>query len=258
MGKQGKIIALIGALIAPGCAFADAVMITGSTGITVPEKSSGGRYFGLKGREDLGSRLRENVIQYWTPSLGGLRARIAYAGNREAAHSAGVDTANDLSFSLDYKLGEASAFVGGESGWGGNPFGLASSDAHVGAAYAFSSGTHFGLGYGQLRYNFSPAGAPSFNSPAKGTIQMSDWYLSLVQDVGASGHLRFSFTQADNGNAGQGAANQLSFGYGQALSNRTEIYALYTRTNNTYNFATNPFGLGVGSSIFGLGLKHSF
>ncbi|HQT26781.1 MAG TPA: porin, partial [Burkholderiales bacterium] len=244
--------------IAPGGAFADAVMITGGTGITVPEKAAGTAYFGLKGRDDLVSRLRDNVIQYWTPNFDGLRAGIAYAGNHDSASLAGVGTASDLSFLLDYKLGAVSAFVGGESGWGGNPFGIASSDTHVGAAYEFSTGTHFGLGYGQLRYNFSAAGAPSFNSPAKGNVQMNDWYLSLVQDVGSSGHLRFSFTQADNGNAGQGAANQLSLGYGQALSDRTEIYALYTKTNNTYNFGTNPFGLGMGSSIFGLGLKHSF
>lgn len=262
MGKHGIIIALVGALAAPGVSFADDVTITGDTGITVPRgafETDQSAYFGLKGQEDLFSRLRDKVVQYWTPNFNGMNARIAYAGGRDTASLFGGDnTANNLSFSLDYKLGGASAFVGGESGWGGNPFGLARSDVHVGAAYGFSTGTHFGLGYGQLRYNFSAAGTGSYSTPAKAGVQMNDWYLSLVQDVGSSGHIRFAFTQADNGNTGQGAANQFSLGYGQALSGRTEIYALYTRTNNIYNFATNPFGLGAGSNLLGLGLKHSF
>ncbi len=260
MEKKSTAFAFFVAVMVPGPAFADAVRITGDTGVTVPDgafESEDSAYFGLKGQDDLSSRLRGRVLQYWTPNFEGLNAGIKYASDRDAARLLGNGAvANDLSFSLEYKFGKASAFVGSESGWGGNPFGLAHSDVHMGAAYGFSTGTRFGLGYGQSRYNFSPSESGSFDTLAKGGVQMNDWYLSLVQDVGSSGHIRFSFSQADNVN--QGTANQLSLGYGQALSKQTEVYALYTRTNNIYNFATNPFGLGVGSSIFGLALKHSF
>ena len=136
-------------LAAPTLVFADSLSITGSTGVTVPGGS--GAYFGLK-RDDLSSRLAGRVLQYWTPNFQGLDAGISYGADKSSAWLSGGQTvANDLSFSLEYKLGQISAFVGSGSGWGGNPFGLTRSDVQLGAAYGFSTGTHFGLGYGQSR-----------------------------------------------------------------------------------------------------------
>ncbi|MHB1099625.1 MAG: porin [Burkholderiales bacterium] len=267
MNRSGLIIVFVGALLIPGAAFAGAVKITDGTGITIPEEAPGAggdAYFGLKGQENPFARLRDKVGQYWTPNFNGLNARIAYISESDAASFAGLGaispaSAGSLSFSLNYQYGQASAFVGNESDWSSVSFGVARSANQVGASYDFASGTKFGVGYGQLRYNFL-AGSPGM--PNAGGIQMNDWYFSLAQDVGTSGQVRFSVLQADAATAGgmgvQGSANQLSLGYGHALSNRTEIYALYTRTNNSYNFATSPFGLGAGLSTFGLGVKHSF
>lgn len=267
MDKHKLIVLLMGAVWVPGGAFADAVKVTGGAGITVSEEASDvgdNAYFGLKGGEDPFAHLRDKISQYWTPDLHGLNARIAYVSESDAAGFASLGamspaSAGRLSFSLNYHYGQASAFLGSESDWNGASFGPARSANQIGASYDFSGGTKFGFGYGQLQYNFL---ASSSGMPNAGGIQMNDWYLSLVQDVGTSGHVRLSVLQADGAAAGgmgiQGSASQLSLGYGHALSNQTEIYALYTRTNNSYNFATNPFGLGVGPNTFGLGVKHSF
>ena len=267
MNRSGLIIVFVGAFSIPGAAFADAVKTADGTGITVPEEAPGAggdAYFGFRGQENPFARLREKVSQYWTPNFNGLNARIAYISESDATSFAGLDAmspanAGRLSFSLNYQYGRTSAFLGSESDWGSASFGVARSANQVGASYDFASGTKFGFGYGQLRYNFL---AGSSGMPNAGGIQMNDWYLSLVQDVGTSGQVRLSVLQADGATAGGmgvlGSANQLSLGYGHALSNRTEIYALYTRTNNSYNFATSPFGLGVGPNTFGLGVKHSF
>jgi len=267
MDKNKIIIVFMGAALIPGGAFAGDGKVTGGTGITVSGDASdvGGTYFGLKGGEDPFAHLRDKVSQYWTPELHGLNARIAYVSESDAAGFAGLDamspaSASRLAYSLNYRYGQASAFLGSESDWNGASFGPARSANQIGASYDFSGGTKFGFGYGQLQYNF--LAGYSAGMPSAGGLQMNDWYLSLVQDVGTGGHVRLSVLQAGGAAAGgmgvQGSANQLSLGYGHALSDQTEIYALYTRTNNGYNLATNPFGLGAGPNTFGLGVKHSF
>ncbi len=248
MDMKRTIIAV--ALLAPGAALADEVRIDAGAHAKVPHEA----YFGLKGEENPLADIRDKVLQYWTPKFGSLRATIAYITNSDALASGFEGDANKLSMSLDYDFGQASAFVSNETDWRTAAYGPARSVNRAGVSYGFATGTHFGLGLGQFRYNFS--GLDSIRVPASGSMTMNDWYLSLAQDVGAKGHVRLAFSRADGGAAGM--ASQLSLGYGQALSDRTEIYALYTKTNNVYNLATNPYGLGAGTGAFGLGVKHSF
>lgn len=247
MDRKRIIIAM--ALLVPGAAAADAVRIDSGTRTQISQDA----YFGLKGEENPLSHIRDKVLQYWTPNFGSLRATIAYVTNSDVMASGFEDNANKLSMSVGYDFGQAGAFVSNETDWGTAAYGPTRSVNRAGVSYGFSTGTHFGLGVGQLRYNFS--GLDSIHAPASGSMTLNDWYLSVAQDVGSKGHVRLAFSRADGGT---GMANQFSLGYGQSLSDRTEIYALYTRTNNVYNLATNPFGLGAGEGAFGLGVKHSF
>lgn len=248
MDVKRSIIAAV--LLVPGAALADKVNIDAGMHAKVPHEA----YFGLKSEENPLVHIRDKVLQYWTPNFGSLHAAIAYITGSDALASGFEGDANKLSMSLDYDFGHSRAFVSNETDWGSAAYGPTRSVNRAGISYGFATGTHFGLGLGQLRYNF--AGLDSIHVPASGGMTMNDWYLSLAQDVGSKGHVRLAFTRADGGTAGM--ASQLSLGYGQALSDRTEIYALYTKTNNVYNLATNPFGLGAGTGAFGLGVKHSF
>ena len=245
-----KRIIIAAALLVPGVAAADSSRIGSGARAQAPQNA----YFGLKSEENPLAHMRDKVLQYWTPNFGNLRATIAYITSSDALVSGFEGDGNKLSMSLDYDFGHSRAFVSNETDWGAAAYGPSRSVNRAGVSYGFAAGTHFGLGLAQLRYNFS--GLDSIHVPASGGMTMNDWYLSLAQDVGSKGHVRLAFTRADGGAAGM--ANQLSLGYGQALSDRTEIYALYTKTNNVYNLATNPFGLGAGAGAFGLGVKHSF
>lgn len=258
MDKHRVFMALMGVLAAPITAFAGtaAVNIAGSAMVASGNAAGEGAYFGLKEQEDLFTRLRDKVIEYWTPNFNGFNARVGYASDRDTGNSA-ISSANPgkFTFSLSYDFRQISAFLSNDRSWGYDSSGLEHSSTDLGGLYAFSAGTRFGLGLEQHRYGFIGGGVP-----VSGNMKIDDWYVALVQDVGTGGHVRLSFTQADNGaQSGLGilnGANQISVGYGQTLSTNTEIYALYTRSQN--NFATNPFGFGLGLNAIGLGVKHSF
>ena len=238
------------ALLVPGAATADAVNIGAGAAAHAPQ----GAYFGLKGEENPLVHLRDKVLQYWTPNFGALHATIAYIANSSALAAGFEDSGNRLSMSLGYDFGQASAYVSNATDWAAGAYGPSRSVSRAGVSYGFASGTHFGLGLGQRRYNFS--GFDAIHLPAAGSMTLNDWSLSVAQEVGKKGRVRLAFTSSDGGVGA--SAHQLSLGYGEALSDRTEIYALYSKTDNAYNLATNPFGLGVGTGTFGLGVKHSF
>ncbi|MBY0577626.1 MAG: porin [Burkholderiales bacterium] len=249
------IIIMSGALAAPVAAYADMSAVEGITVNSNRNTSAAGSgaYFGLKGQEDLFARLRDKVVEYWTPNFKGLSAKVSYAADREA-RDFGISPARagKLAFSLNYDYGKVSAFLENDRSWGYDPLGLVHTGTNLGGLYEFADGTRLGLGLEQHRYDFvSGSGALSARN-----MKVDDWYVSLVQDVGSNGHVRLSFTQAgDRPSTLLSGTNQISIGYGQLVSDRAEIYALYTRTRNAGN---SGLGLGSSPSEFGLGVKYNF
>lgn len=243
MKKQVMIIAILGALAASEGVFAQDVMITGGTGLTLPSNGENA-YFGLKGREDLFARLHERVMEYWTPDLNGFDAGVSYVSDDMSKF--GIVPANDdrYSLSMSYTYGKVSAFLENERSLGYGSAGLARSGTDLGAMYRFAPGTRFGLGFEQRGYDFAAGAARS--------MEARDWYVSLVQDVGKTGHLRVSFAQSAQSEY-LPSGDKLSLGYGQLLSKQTEVYALYSRSRNP-----DSFSLGSSPNEFGLGLKYNF
>lgn len=249
------IILLLGALAAPAVARADTGVpgMTGN-GIRAPHEVSAtgsGAYFGLRGQDDLFARLRDKVIEYWTPNFSGFDARISYATDSDARNSAMQSSVNSdkFAFSLNYRYREISAFIENDKSWGYDSSGLSHSSTGVGARYEFAPGTRFGLGYRQHSYGYIAGNG----APLAGNARVDDWYVSLVRDVGTGGHIRLSFSLMDNSGAMANQTGAMSLGYGQALSDRTEIYALYTRSRGTLGLDT-----GANPNEFGLGLKYNF
>ena len=101
------------------------------------------------------------------------------------------------------------------------------------------------------------------------------WYLSGKYNVTSADALKLAYTDIDSlaNNAANSGAKQYSAGYDHKMSNRTTLYALYTKLDNDANA---PYALGWNSSststsssgitpvngqspsAFSVGMKHSF
>lgn len=212
-------------------------------------------------------RRMNNSVQYWTPSMNGFSARVAYGANEEEAAS-GSPSPNTWSLSAGYENGPVyitAAYDRHDEFFAADK----SDDAwKIGGSYTFGN-TTIGAIYEQIDFEF-----------ATGDLELRNWYLSLTHKIGP-GTIRAAYTRSRDPKgssltgiaAGAGApgvnndagAHQFVIGYGYSLSKRTEVYALYSKiendTNATYNFATNALGgIGAGSDPrgFGLGIKHTF
>ena len=196
-------------------------------------------YFGLKSQDDLFERVRDRVIEYWTPNFNGFEAGVSQASRDDVLPFSRVGV------SLGYTFGKGRAFLETESdsGW------LSHAGTRVGAGYALAGDTRFDLGLAEDRYDLVSGAAKN--------LRVGSWHVSLVRDVGASGRIRMAFTQENSWIPGfQGMVSQVSLGYGQALTDRAEIFALYSRSSS--GFSQNAFGLGGGPNAIGLGMKYSF
>lgn len=209
-------------------------------------------------------RRQPNLIQYWSPELGGVSLRLAYAAPEEKSASSDPDLFSGL---LVYKQGPLYAAWGYELHR--DYFGAGSRDsAHrLGLAYSWG-GTRLRGSWERLSYE-----------PAPGqSLRRAAWQLALSQALGEGQELRLSLVraQAARGTAraglggigapgGDTAASQVSLGYGYRLSKRSELWAAYTRIRNgvaaSYNLSANSYpGLKPGQDPAGLGLgiTHSF
>lgn len=229
-------------------------------------------------------RRQGNSVQYWSPAFANMTARIAYSANenRTAAVNPTI-----VSGSLEWESGIFYLGYAYESH--DDYFGL---DALVPAAQAAPvagpassrdhgeklvarvkvGGTQLGLMGERLRYGKSQAGAApgAFSGYSRSAAAVT-----LVQKAGASGTIRALAGRAQDGScsrfdgsacdtSGLGA-RQVSLGYSNTLSRRTDLYLFYTRVANdsrgSYQFA-NAAGLGAapGAKSIGyvMGIRHTF
>ncbi|MDC6168631.1 porin [Paucibacter sp. XJ19-41] len=209
-------------------------------------------------------RRQPNLIQYWSPSIQGFSARLAWAPSEEKTDKTAPELFSGL---LSYSQGPLYAAYGYELHR--EYFGPGSADsAHrFGIAYSFGP-TRLRGSWERLRYEPAPGQQLSRNA----------WQLALTHQLSASGSLRASYVRAgrSSGNAStaiggiarpgsDSGASQVSLGYGHTLSKRTELWAAYTRISNgadaLYNLSANSLaGLQAGQDPqgLGLGITHRF
>jgi len=248
-----------------------------------PGTSGDGRSFANAANASF-ERRQGNSVQYWSPTVANLSVRVAYSVNEARTALVNPDI---VSGSIEYENG--AFYLGYAYESHDDYFGL---DALVPSAQAATvngaassrdhgekliarvkaGGTQVGVMGERLRYAKSQDGAApgAFNGYRRSAIA-----LTLVQKVGAAGTIRALAGKAQDGsctrfdgsacNTSGLGARQVSVGYSNTLSRRTDLYLFYTRVANnsrgSYQFA-NAAGLGAapGSTSIGyvMGIRHTF
>lgn len=203
-----------------------------------------------------------NVLQYWSPSLGGVKINVSYSPDE--AKSTGDATTQGSNKSL----------VSTSATFDDHDLGIYVSVAYenrADASVAATSDTGTRL---VARYTLgdfwvgAAVEAIKVNTTTAYSYTQNNSEVSAQYKLGAS-NLGLSYVKA--GDAATTAAttangaSQISLRYGYSLSKRTELFAAYTSlkndTNGAYGFsAGTKFGTNAGStqSAFGTGLIVSF
>ncbi|MEQ1582772.1 MAG: porin [Candidatus Nitrotoga sp.] len=108
-------------------------------------------------------------------------------------------------------------------------------------------------------------------SNRNGSGDASAWYLSGKYNLTSTDALKLAYTDVNNhvNEAANSGAKQYSVGYDHKMSNRTTLYALYTKLDNDQNgnyllgwnsasTSVSNAGIGQSPSAFSAGMKHSF
>ena len=208
-------------------------------------------------------RRQRNVVQYWTPSFGGLGARFAYSPN-EGQAGAGGGKPTLWSASLAYEAGDLVL--------------VAAHEAHNDYQKPDSTDTASKLG---AAYRFAPVRVAAvaerllYETPT-GDLKRNSYYVSGTGQVTDNGRLHLGYTKANDGSGpstdtvgffrsgADTGSTQVTVGYEHTLSRRTALYAYYSRINNEaaaiYDFAINELGVGAGArpSVVAFGMRHNF
>src|SRR6185503_1515823 len=239
----------------------------GPVTIGAPGTSGDGRTFASPANASF-ERRQGNSVQYWSPTFAGATARLAYSANEGRTPLVNPDI---LSGSLELESGIfylGYAYEKHDDYFGvdalvpssqATPVGSAASSRDRGEkliARVKVGGTQLGVMGERLRYSKGQAGAApgAFSGYERSAIAVT-----LVQKVGAAGTIRAlvgkardgscsRFDGSECGTSGLGA-RQVSLGYSNTLSRRTDLYLFYTRVANdargSYQFAN---GAGIGAA----------
>lgn len=235
-------------------------------------------------------RRVSNVVQYWTPSWGGISARFAYgAGDTNVGSTAnGVAESTNLrpalySGSLSYEAGRLYLAAAAERHkdfqslntlLGANPSSGKDDAWKLGAQYGFlNNALRLGAIVERLKYT-----ADDINGLGALERKVTDWYLVGEYQLGRHttalswGHKgEEKLSGAGLSDLPDSNANQVSARYGYSLSKRTQLYAVATRISNESN-AFQTFGYspitptqvfkdparGADPTGFGIGMQHTF
>ena len=198
------------------------------------------------------------VIQYWSPNMGGFQGMIAYSPD-----SVATATANKTKLSLSGTYDDKVLY--GALAYEIRPDQTTASmddkATRLVGAYKFGDG-QIGLMYEHL----------SVGTAAATSESQRNWELSGSYKFGNSNIGAF---YAKNGNLGARAntsADMYSLRYGYSFSKRTELYGAYTRLNNDASANYSTLGTtaatvgavaaaataGTNQSGFGVGMIHTF
>ncbi|MBS0505903.1 MAG: porin [Proteobacteria bacterium] len=209
-------------------------------------------------------RRQPNLVQYWSPNLGGWALRLAYAMPEEKTATSSPDMFGSL---VTYNNGPLYATWGYEQHRSYFYAGSRDEAHRLAAAYSFGP-TRLRASWERLSYQ-----------PAAGqSLKRNAWQLAVTHDLGEQHQLQASYVRAGSasGNATKqlggigipgtdSGASQVSLGYTYRLSKRTDLWGAYTRIANgataAYNLSANSIpGMKPGQSPsgVGLGITHRF
>jgi predicted porin len=236
-------------------------------------------------------RRTRNVVQYWTPSLSGFNARIAY-GAPDSDKPTGADSALTptlWSLAASYESGPFYAAVAYERHDDFEPLNtlLAAplTSGHddgirVGASYRIGGFTISGA-YEWLKYQgdgLASAQVTALVGPGSQNVEyeIGNWFVAGSYEIGpnvlALAYGQKETDQLNGADVGGTRARQVSARWGYNFSKRTQLYAVATWISNEVNayqtFGVNPLGatvpLGLSPSRgadptgYGIGLIHRF
>jgi len=190
---------------------------------------------------------QNNVIQYWTPNIGGFTGQVSYA--LDSAKTATVNKTR-MSLSGAYENDMLYAGLGYESRADETTTTKSDSATRLLGAFKFPDGQ-----VGVMLERMSVANALTT------TATQSNMELAASYKIG-SNNLGVSFAKNGNYNGVTNTgAKQLSLRYGHNFSKRTELYGAYTSLSNdtaaNYGFFTGS-AAGSKQSGLGLGMIHTF
>ncbi|HEX5337605.1 MAG TPA: porin [Gallionella sp.] len=193
---------------------------------------------------------QNTVVQYWSPSISGFQAKIAYApdNNKTVTQNKSV-----LSLSASYDNDSFYGAYGFESHKDGSFTGQTDKANRLVGAYKVA-GALISLTYERLT-----VGTAATSTASRNGIELGGKY-----KIGAN-NLGIVYSKAgDLGGAANTGASQYSLRYGYDLGSDTEAYGFYTsltnKANATYNFKDGAILGTAGSKLsgFGVGLAHNF
>jgi len=236
-------------------------------------------------------RRARNVVQYWTPTVAGFNARLAY-GAADSDKPTGVNqalTPTLWSLAASYESGPFYATLAYERHEDFEPLNtllgapLTSGDddgIKVGASYRIGAFT-IGGAYERLKYQgngLASAQVAALLGPGPRDVEyeFGNWFIAATYEVGP--HVfALAYGQKDedelNGTTiADTDARQVSARWGYNFSKRTQLYAVATRISNDSNafqtFGVNPLGAtvplglspirGADPTGYGVGLIHRF
>lgn len=199
-----------------------------------------------------------NSINYWSPKINGFQVQASY----RVDETSGVNR-DRYSVNANYESGPLYASVAYELHNNDNVSGAGGNDANgltFGAGYAFNEEkTKVNLVYEKLN-----------EDNIASVIDRDAWYLALAHKMG-NNTFKAAFANADDNDvADNTGAKWFVLGLDHALSKRTAVYALYTKTDND---SGARYGLGTGGSSgavvptattgldpssFSIGINHDF
>ncbi len=201
---------------------------------------------------------RSNDVQYWSPSLGGVKVNVSFSPDEGGSGTPTTQGSNKSQTSLSAVYDVDALYVA--AAYETRP------DASV--ATTADSATRLVGRYdlGNIWVGLTFEGI-KVNTSASASYTQNNTEVAAEYKAGAN---KFAVSYAIAGASGAAGttsdgATQVSLRYGMNLSKRTELFAAYTAlkndTNGAYGFsAGTPFGTNAGSSqtAFGTGLIVSF
>jgi predicted porin len=201
---------------------------------------------------------RSNVVQYWSPSLGGVKVNVSYSpdeGTSAGAATTQGSNKSQTSLSATYDDHDSGIYVSAAFENRPDASVKATTDSAARLVARYSLGD-FWIG--------ATVESIKVNTSATASYNQSNSELVGSYKLGAS-TIALSYAKAGNTATSATGANQVSLRYGMNLSKRTELFAAYTSLKNdtagAYGFSTGTaFGTNAGSTqtATGLGVIHSF
>lgn len=210
-----------------------------------------GGYLGLVGLAGNGGSRANNAVKYVTPKLGGVSAEVLYGFGEAAGDNA---QGRQLGFDVTYAEGPMTVA-------------LAYHDSNDGSATApvakINSTRNTALG-GTYDFGVAKLAAIYQKNKDDRNLDTRDWLLGATIPFGPHKVLVSYANQTDNvfSNAD---TKRLSLGYVYALSKRTNLYAMASRTENEKNarvglatIASGGSPSGTTYSAYVIGIRHFF